>query len=562
MKTQRLIKENKDYKFYNGLTGIFQWSKVFFNIFRGLLLSLIYKFGCLFFWGFQVDIINFHHSIFKYFYTLKDIYSQLFEVNIFAEDMQIFFVPDILLLYYIVIATIMYYRSKKVLQLSNLGLENYSLKKQNNYYYLKLKHGEEIEFDYVLSIKDDIKQILKIKDEKSISILRSNTRDIKINILPDLLQYNISLEMLKDGYVYFGQAREYGNIYKPLSNLTHYLIAGASGSGKSVFQNLLITSFLHNIATLQDLFLVDLKGGKVEFGRYQDFASNVTVIGNLSSFFKLTKELINIMESRYKFMRLDKITELKNNTIIVMIDEYSTIETQLHELTKEDAKELKNNLKTLLAKARAANIKFIIATQKGTSDSIDTTLRENLQSKILMRTKSKDAQKAVLNDLEILDELDVKPSKFLKGQYIFIDDDSGNDYLIQSPYISDNFYLSLKNNNSKDKKLLKIQKDIGEVNNFEIKNILTLEIQISIRKNLYVKCKCIKSDEIRKKYFNTLRMIKYEYHDKDKKYEDISFNNLLNEVKTEIKKWEQTTGSGEAEHLFDNSVMNSREATT
>ena len=107
-------------------------------------------------------------------------------------------------------------------------------------------------------------------------------------------------------------------------------------------------------------------------------------------------------------------------------------------MEKNENKELNNNIRTLLAKARASGIKFFIATQKATSDSIDTTVRENLQTKILLRTVSKDAQRAVLGGNEILDELGVSPSKFGKGRYIFFGEIIQD--LVQAPYIQDTFY--------------------------------------------------------------------------------------------------------------------------
>ncbi|MEA3451641.1 MAG: FtsK/SpoIIIE domain-containing protein [Bacteroidota bacterium] len=531
--------------------------------------------------------------------------------------MQIFLIPDLLIFLYILVAILAYKTSKNILKLSNLGLENYKIKKQKNNYILKLKSGEEVNFEYVNTIKNDIKQVLKIAQNKSIKIERYKQKDIKIEILPELQQYNINITMLKDGYVYFGKNNKNEDIYINTNELTHYLVAGASGSGKSVLQNLLIASFLYNIKNIKNLYLVDLKGGAVEFGRYNNFANNVNVISSIKQLLMLTRELLKEMNNIFEDMSKNNITKLKKDAIIVTIDEYGTIETQSHELEKEDATELKNNLKTLLAKSRAANIKFFIATQKATSDSIDTTLRENLQSKILMKTKSKDAQKATINSLEILDELDINPAKFAKGQYLFLDDTTGDDQYIQAPFVPDNFFKTLKNTyktvkplnaitqkndqnlqknkaylQNKSRKIIitlfknfnyvamqkidknknsKIKKYANKIDKKQIKifyqfvekekdkrakqlNIITqktdpkpqkkgkkmielnLEEQIQIRKKTYSECKYIKDEIIRKSYFKKLREVKNQFHDLDKKFDDIEFDILIDDARTEIKK--------------------------
>jgi hypothetical protein len=124
---------------------------------------------------------------------------------------------------------------------------------------------------------------------------------------------------------------------------------------------------------------------------------------------------------------------------------------------------LKNNLRTLLAKARASGIKFFVATQKATSDSIDTTLRENLQSKILMRTISKDAQRVVI-PREQIEELGVEPSRFSKGRFVLFGEKILD--LVQSPFIKEDFYEEISKLRTD---LVKNENDLKQV---EVKNDL------------------------------------------------------------------------------------------
>lgn len=447
MKTQNLIKEkNTKSHFYNTLTGIYKWGNVSSTLVKIIFYSIFFKFAYVEIFDSQnFDILDIESNVNRYVNGIKILYENIHNLNFLDRNTILFFSTDILLVTYLSISIYMYYKSKVVQKLSNLGLENYVIKLTKKGYLLKLKDGEEMEYDFVKNgTKDDIKQVFKIDMNKSIKITRYAEKDILIEVLPQLEQYEIERLMLKRGLVYFGKSREDGNVYRSINNLSHFLIAGASGSGKSVLQNLIISSLIHNIYDIESLYLIDLKGGAVEFGRYRNHSNNIMIIEELWELLSITRELINIMKNRYDEMSKNGITFSDEKPIFVIIDEYASVETQSFELQKEEAKELKNNLKTLLQKSRAANIKIIVATQKATSDSIDTTLRENIQSRILMKTKSRDAQKAVVNDLEIMEELDINPARFNKGQYLFIDDHTCCYFVMQCPFVSDNFNLDLK----------------------------------------------------------------------------------------------------------------------
>jgi hypothetical protein len=445
MKTQTVIKEKvRDYKFYNPQTGVYKFDKVIIELFQLIALAILYKFALTLIWGVQLNITNLQNNIDVFIGNMSTIYSNIFDLNLRLVENQLFLAPDIIIILYIGIAIYNYLKAKIQQKLSALGMENYRYKKKGKKHLFILKTGEEIEFDYVLSIKEDIKQRFGLNG--SIKIERLNNSDIVIEELEDFEKTEIKKEQLKDGFIYFGLARELGEKYIKITELTHYLIAGASGSEKSVFQNLLVASFIYNLKWLNKLHMVDLKGGTVEFGRYKS-VDKVDVIGDIEQLLILTRELIAIMETRYQEMSEKGVTNYldvdENQTIIVMIDEYATIENMGKLMNKDDFKELKLNMLTLLAKARASAIKFLIATQKATSDNIDTTLRENLQSRILLRTSASEAQKAVLSTLDAIEEFDVNPKYFDKGQYIMYDDTTQEDYFIQAPFVADGFYKAI-----------------------------------------------------------------------------------------------------------------------
>ncbi|BCD59708.1 MULTISPECIES: FtsK/SpoIIIE domain-containing protein [unclassified Nitratiruptor] len=295
--------------------------------------------------------------------------------------------------------------------------------------YIIYKNPIKINYDNYYKALEDIKQYLQVE---FIRVERYGSKGIKLYINNPVKSFQFNEKYYKKGKIYIGKSLENKDIYISLKDLTHILIAGQSGAGKSVFQNLLIANFIYNLDNLDYLFLVDLKGG-VEFFEYSKKDKKIKVITKVQSLLDFTNKLIQIMEKRYLYMRKNNIKNWNGKQIIVMFDEFASINDQATLLEKKEYQQLLKNLRTLLAKARASGIKFFIATQKATSDSIDTTLRENLQTKILMRTISKEAQRAVLGDNEIIESLGLNPADFGKGQFIIRSDTIQT--IVQSPYI-------------------------------------------------------------------------------------------------------------------------------
>ena len=445
MKTKLLKKEKNTNHFYNEF-GKFNYGKVSNVLIKIIIYGLISQFIFLIYnniFSMEFIIKNIDEMPTVFLNELLTIYSSLSIADYNSKIINIFLLPVYVLVVYLILLVYMFYKSKQQLKLSTLGLENYSLKTTTNGYILKLTKGEEVDFEYIQKITDDVRQIFKIKENKRIVISRYKSNDVKVEVIPILKSFDFDIKLLKKGFIYFGKNSDNNHIQINVNKLTHYLIAGASGSGKSVLQNLIINNLIYNYKYIDSLYLVDLKNG-VEFNKYNKILSNISVIEDLTSLYNITNKLIELMTQRYALIKENDTINLL--PIVVFIDEYASIEDMAHILDKDIYDKLKNNLKTLLAKSRAANIKFFIATQKATSDSIDTTLRNNLQSKILMKTSSKDAQRVVISDInEIINEFGINVSKFSQGQYVFIDESTQYDnssvvQYMQSPLIENNFF--------------------------------------------------------------------------------------------------------------------------
>ncbi len=172
-----------------------------------------------------------------------------------------------------------------------------------------------------------------------------------------------------------------------LTKVTHLLIGGSTGSGKSVLINTFLASLLLRYKPTElKLVLIDPK--MVEFTPYHGIPHLMCeVITNTASANIVLKEIVNEMEERYKIMKTfgtrnleelnvknEKEGKKKIPYIVVVIDE-------LADLMMVVPKEVENSIRRITQKARAAGIHMIIATQRPSVDVITGVIKSNIPSK-------------------------------------------------------------------------------------------------------------------------------------------------------------------------------------
>jgi S-DNA-T family DNA segregation ATPase FtsK/SpoIIIE len=185
-----------------------------------------------------------------------------------------------------------------------------------------------------------------------------------------------------------GESVNGGLIFSDLAELRHLLVTGATGSGKSVFINLLLLSLIINVPPDElALYLVDPK--QVEYSYFDGFPQVRQIITDMKKADALLLSLVNEMESRYELFAKNGVKNIatynKNNEnkipyIVAAIDEYADL--VMVNPNVED------HLVRLGQKARAAGIHLIICTQKPLSDIVTSVLKSNLPSAISFRLKT------------------------------------------------------------------------------------------------------------------------------------------------------------------------------
>jgi len=264
-----------------------------------------------------------------------------------------------------------------------------------------LKFIEEKEFDRVKKFYFDIEDI------KSVSSLFSSTFILQLEVATGLkdkiyidqtkMERMLTINILKDNkpiYIYNYQNEmnnndlsliigmdDEDNIEKAnLKDLVHLLIAGTTGSGKTVFLHSLIYQFIKKDI---ELYLIDGKHGR-SFGQYE-YNKGINIVSDNEEIVPIIKNIIEEMEERF---RLNNIEQSK--PIVVVVDEFVNI--------IEEKKIIESLFVTLASKGREAKIHLVLATQRPDSTVMKGTLRGNLPSRIALKVQKSTESKIILDE--------------------------------------------------------------------------------------------------------------------------------------------------------------------
>lgn len=237
---------------------------------------------------------------------------------------------------------------------------------------------------------------------------------------------------LRDGYIYFGDSTIDGSAYwVPVKKLSHFLVSGQSGSGKSVFLHQFLAGVAYNEAYFQDVYLIDLKGG-VELWRYNGTANGLFhVVYDYDKVVEMVDGLNDLMDERLNDMRERGLREWDGRRVLVVIDEYASLTYEVPEDKEAKATQQKMlaRLSRLSSKSRAAGILLWAQLQKGTTDVMDSSFRNNLQSEVMFKQKSKLIAAQVFG---ATDELAVDPTRMRAGEFVMLDATKGQVVYLKS----------------------------------------------------------------------------------------------------------------------------------
>lgn len=174
---------------------------------------------------------------------------------------------------------------------------------------------------------------------------------------------------------------------------THLLIAGQSGSGKSVMLNTIITGIYQTDPTAQFYFF-DMK--YVELIRYR-FLDPVCC--DLKTMLARMRHLNEKMMDRYEQCFAAGDVEYKKDPIYVVIDEYADITSRSLPEERVLGKQIQQEVEKMARMGRAANFHLIICTQYPVASVCSMTIRQQCEVKLCMKCNNSTGYMVVLGKM-------------------------------------------------------------------------------------------------------------------------------------------------------------------
>lgn len=301
----------------------------------------------------------------------------------------------------------------------------------------------------ITNLADNIKMVLAAKDirieapipgKSTVGIEVPNEFPEIVNFLDiiDTKEFNLSKDPLT---IALGLDIDGLGVYTSISSMPHGLVAGATGSGKSVCINTILMSLLFSY-TPDELKLLLIDPKMVELSAYNEIPHLITPVINDSKIATAgLKWLVEEMDNRFKKFALERVRDIKsynasmeiNNQeimpyIVVIVDE-------LADLMMVSSASVEESIMRLTQKARACGMHLIIATQRPSTDVIKGTIKSNIPTRIAFSVSSHIDSQTII-DSSGADKL------LGRGDMLFAENGQPK-IRVQGAYISDQDILSV-----------------------------------------------------------------------------------------------------------------------
>jgi DNA segregation ATPase FtsK/SpoIIIE, S-DNA-T family len=261
----------------------------------------------------------------------------------------------------------------------------------DNYFYYDLKLHPNARIRDLQKYGDEISLALKAPCKPGVKVMRDAGLVRMEFVAPRTSTLKLFDYFTKSGVpageinCLLGQTVDGQRIWMDLAQNPHLLIAGTTGSGKSV----LLHNLVANILNYNDvhLYLVDPK--TIEFNKYES-VKRVSVRYSYDDTVDLLNSAIDTMELRYEAIRKGhSVASMK--PVVIIIDEFA-------DLIMQDKGDLfYTSLCRLAQKCRAAKMHIVLATQRPSVNIINGTIKANFPARIACRVASHFDSKVVLD---------------------------------------------------------------------------------------------------------------------------------------------------------------------
>ena len=308
----------------------------------------------------------------------------------------------------------------------------------------EFRPAAHIKVSKILTLQDDLAMALKAQTiriqapipGKDVIGIEIPNKSIETIYLKEILQSDIFQKASSPLTMVLGKDIVGNPFVTDLTKLPHLLIAGTTGSGKSVGINAMLVSLLYRNSP-DDLKFLMIDPKMLEFSIYNDIPHLLTpVITQAKQAILALANMVVEMERRYKMMSKTKTKNIENYNekakkqgyepfpyIVVIIDE-------LADLMMTSGKDVEFYIARLAQMARASGIHLIVATQRPSVDVVTGLIKANLPSRISFRVGQKIDSKVILDSTGA-------DSLLGRGDMLFTPPGSSGLIRLHAPFVSE-----------------------------------------------------------------------------------------------------------------------------
>ena len=322
----------------------------------------------------------------------------------------------------------------------------------------EFKPDAGVKYSKVTRLADDLSLAMQAESVLIERIPGKSTVGIQI---PNQIRDEISIREMLESEVYqrspskltlaLGKSINGEPVVTDLARMPHLLIAGSTGTGKSVALNVILTSILYR-STPEDVRLILIDPKRLELGMYEEIPHLLTpVVVDPKRAANSLRWAVREMESRYKQLATEGVRNIEqyNRNVAARLseagekpasdDEEEALKPlpfivvaidELADLMMVAGNEVEESIARLAQMARAVGIHLILCTQRPSVDVITGLIKANFPSRIAFRVSSKVDSRTIL-DANGAEQL------LGKGDMLYAPPSSSRTVRLHGPYISE-----------------------------------------------------------------------------------------------------------------------------